>query len=216
MTASFSERLRESAGADWRAATAHRFVAELADGSLAPECFRKYLTQDYAFIETLVTMVGFAVARADGMAAKKRLAGFLGVLTSDENDYFRRAFDAVGVGPEERSRPALSPVTAALRALMLEAGEAGTYADVLSAVVPAEWVYLTWGLARAEARPPQPHYREWIELHSTPAFADFVAWLRAELDRQAEALPAPERQRIEERFRRVVRLEVEFFDQAYA
>jgi thiaminase/transcriptional activator TenA len=211
----FAEDLRQAVAADWAAATGHRFVRELADGSLDAACFRRYLAQDYAFVETLVTTVGFAVARADGMAAKTRLAGFLAVLTSDENDYFQRAFDAVGAGAEERSAPPLSPVTADLRALMLEAGEAGTYADVLSAIVPAEWVYLAWGQAHAEARPPQAHYREWIELHALPEFADFVAWLRAELDRAVQRVSPGARARIERRFARVVELEVAFFDQAY-
>jgi thiaminase/transcriptional activator TenA len=211
----FAEGLRRQAADDWRRATEHRFVRELADGSLDAACFRRYLAQDYAFIETLVTVVGFAVARADSMAAKKRLAGFLGVLTSDENDYFQRAFDAVGASARERRGPPLSPVTAELRDLMLEAGEAGGYADVLSVMLPAEWVYLTWGQAQAEARPAQAHYREWIELHALPEFADFVGWLRAELDRAVAGLTVAAQAAVARRFARVVELEVAFFDQAY-
>jgi len=211
----FTDWLRERSEPDWSAAVGHRFVRELADGSLEEAAFRRYLVQDYAFIETLVTVVGFAVARAPSMAAKKRLAGFLAVLTSDENDYFQRAFEAVRAGPAERTHPALAPVTEILRALMLEAAEAGSYADVLSVMVPAEWVYLTWGSAHAEAAPSQLHYKEWIELHAVPEFAAFVDWLRAELDGLDAEMPAEVRHRIEDRFRRVTALEVAFFDQAY-
>ena len=213
--ARFTDWLKERSEPDWTAATGHRFVAALADGSLEDGDFRRYLVQDYAFIETLVSVIGFAVARAGDMAAKKRLAGFLSVLTSDENDYFQRAFDAVGATAAERTRPALAPATEILRALMLEAAEAGSYADVLSVVVPAEWVYLTWASAHADAAPAQRHYREWIELHALPEFAGFVDWLRGELDALDAGLTDEERARIEDRFRRVVALEVAFFDQAY-
>lgn len=208
--------LRERSEPDWSAAVGHRFVAELADGSLKDTVFRRYLVQDYAFIETLVTVVGFAVARAGGMAAKKRLAGFLALLTSDENDYFQRAFDAVKASPDERTQPVLAPATEMLRALMREAGESGTYADVLSVMLPAEWVYLTWGTAQAQAVPHQLHYKEWIELHAVPEFATFVDWLRGELDGLDREMAPAVRDRVEDRFRRVVALEVAFFDQAYA
>lgn len=207
----FTDWLKARSEPAWTAAVEHRFVAELADGSLADADFRRYIVQDYAFIETLVTVLGFAVARAEGMAAKKRFAGFLSLLTSDENDYFMRAFAAVGAGPTND----LAPVTAELRNVMLEAAEAGTYADVLAVIVPAEWIYLSWASVHAEAAPPQAHYREWIGLHCVPEFAAFVGWLRGELDRVGPALSPLRRVEIEARFRRLVELEVAFFDQAY-
>ena len=171
--------------------------------------------QDYAFIETLATVLGFAIARAPGMAAKKRLTGFLTALTSDENDYFLRAFDALGVAEGERTAPELAPATRDFSALMLAAAEAGTYEDLLAVIVPAEWIYLTWASDQAEAAPIQLHYREWIELHIDPAFAAFVDWLRGELDCLGPTLTEARRQEIESRFQRLVALEVAFFEQAY-
>jgi len=211
----FTDWLRERAEPAWSAACGHRFTVAIADGSLDEAVFRSYLVQDYAFIETLATVLGFAVARAPGMAAKKRLAGFLAALTSDENDYFLRAFDAVGVGEGERTAPGLAPVTQTFAELMLAAVEAGTYEDLLAVVVPAEWIYLTWASEHAAAAPSQLHYLEWIELHIDPAFADFVDWLRSELDAIGPDLDQNRRREIETRFRRLVDLEVAFFDQAY-
>ena len=43
------------------------------------------------------TVLGYAVALAPGVPAKKRFAGFLAAVTSEENDYFLRSFDALGV-----------------------------------------------------------------------------------------------------------------------
>jgi thiaminase/transcriptional activator TenA len=211
----FTDWLRERAEPSWSAACGHRFGTEIADGSLDEAVFRRYLVQDYAFIETLATVLGFAVARAPGMAAKKRLTGFLAALTSDENGYFIRAFDAVGVAEGERTAPELAPVTRDFRAAMLAAAEAGTYEDLLAVIVPAEWIYLTWASEQAEAAPSQLHYREWIELHIDPAFAAFVDWLRSELDCLGPSLTEVRRQEIESRFQHLVELEVAFFEQAY-
>ncbi len=211
--AGFTDWLK--AGADWGRATGHRFTTELSNGSLAESVFRRYLVQDYAFIESLVTVLGFLVARAPGMVAKKRFAGFLAELTSAENDYFLRAFEALGVADANSSTAELLPTTAALSALMAEAANAGTYEDLLAVVVPAEWIYRTWALANREAVPPQPHYLEWITLHTDPAFAGFVDWMIGELDRLGPELSEAGQSRIQNRFQRLVELEVAFFDQAY-
>lgn len=211
----FTDWLRLSTGETWDAATSHRFVDELAAGTLADQHFQPYLIQDYAFIETLVTVIGFAIARAPNMAAKKHWAEFLAVLTSDENDYFQRSFDALGVDPAAREQPTLSPTTERLRAAMLDATNAGTYADVLAVIVPAEWIYLTWASARRDANPPQARYSEWIDLHAVPEFAAFVDWLRGELDAIGPGLPDSQRQSVVRRFHELVELEVAFFEQAY-
>jgi len=211
----FTDWLRHCSEENWSASVDHRFCDEIADGSLSDDAFRTYLIQDYAFIETLVTVIGFAVARAPDMAAKKRWAGFLSVLTSDENDYFMRAFDAVGVSESDYANATMSTTTSRLRNVMLDAANAGSYAEVLAVIVPAEWTYLTWASARADSKPPQARYAEWIELHALPEFAQFVEWIRSELDTLGPSLDTTTRSSVERRFSDVMALEVAFFDQAY-
>lgn len=202
----------------WRAATEHRFVRELAADTLPDEVFRRYLVQDFAFLEALVTLLGHAVARAPSMPAKRRLAGFLAAVTGDETNYFERALAALGASeafaaPE---RIAMNPTTARFRAAMVAAGERGAYGDILAIIVPAEWVYLDWARASPLPRPRRFYLAEWIELHALPAFADFVEWLRSELDREAAAASPEQRRRIAELFRATLELERDFFEAAYA
>lgn len=202
----------------WEAATAHRFVRELGADTLPDDVFRRYLIQDFAFIEALVNLLGYAVARAPAMPAKRRLAGFLAAVTGDETNYFERALKALGAGeafaaPE---RIALGGATARFRALMAETGARGTYAEILAIMVPAEWIYLTWARASPMPGPRRFYLAEWIELHAIPAFADFVDWLRAELDREAATAAPAARDRLAALFRRTLELERDFFEQAYA
>jgi thiaminase/transcriptional activator TenA len=63
--------------------------------------------------------------------------------------------------------------------------------------------------------PKRFYLREWIELHAVPAFADFVAWLRSELDREGAAAAPPMQQRLATLFRTTLELERDFFDAAY-
>jgi thiaminase/transcriptional activator TenA len=211
----FSDWLKARAEPDWSAAVGHRFTVELAEDRLADAVYRRYLVQDYAFIETLVGVVGFAVGHAPSMDRKLAFAGFLAALTGDENDYFQRSFDALGVAAGDRRAPALGPVTGALRDLMLGAAEGG-YADVLAVLLAAEWIYLTWAQAQAGRRPDRFYLREWIDLHAVPEFAAFVAWMRDEMDAVGPALAEDRQAAVEALFRRMAALEVAFFDAAYA
>lgn len=199
----------------WRAAAEHRFVKELGADTLSDAVFRRYLVQDFAFIEALVTLLGHAVARAPGMAAKRRLSAFLAAVTGDETNYFERALTALGAGDVfvAPDRIALADATERFRALMAAAGERGSYAEILAILVPAEWVYLAWARAAPLPGPKRFYLAEWIELHAIPAFADFVEWLRRELDREGVGTAAGER--IAALFRATLELECDFFDAAY-
>lgn len=211
----FSDWLKARTGPLWQRATEHAFTTALADDSLPDDVYRRYLVQDYAFIETLVTVLGHAVALAPGMPAKKRFAGFLAAITSEENDYFLRSFEALGVSQEEWENAELLPPIQTFADLMLDAAQSGNYEELLAVIVPAEWVYLTWAQA---ARPPYPkrfYLSEWIELHDNPDFAEIVGWLRGELDRVGAALSTERQAAAERRFHRLVELEVAFFDAAY-
>lgn len=211
----FSDWLRAGAEPFWSRATEHRFTREIAADTLADEAYGRYLVQDYLFIDVLARLLGHAVAAAPDMPPKTRLAGFLAAVTSDENDYFLRSFEALGLAEADRKQAEAAPVTRRLGDLMLGAARDG-YAECLAVLLPAEWIYLSWASAVADRKPARFYLREWIDLHADPGFAAFVGWLREEMDRHGAAA-APERQdRLAGLFREMAELEVAFFDAAYA
>jgi thiaminase/transcriptional activator TenA len=202
----------------WRAATTHRFVRELGADTLSDDIFRRYLVQDFAFIESLVTLIGYGVARAPTMTAKRRLAEFLAAITGDETNYFERALKALGAA-EAFAAPehvALNATTERFCAQMAAAGERGAYAEILAIIAPAEWVYLAWATAVPKPWPKRFYLAEWIALHALPAFADIVGWLRAELDREAASATPGVRERLAQLFRTTLELERDFFEAAYS
>jgi thiaminase (transcriptional activator TenA) len=155
--------------------------------------------------------VGYGVAQAPTMESKRELAAFLGAITTDEDDYFRRSFEALSVPESTWRDPEMNGTTAAFRDLLLRAGRGGGYAETLAVLVPVEWVYLEWATAVDE--PPEAFYlAEWVELHATPGFESTVGWLRSELDDRGPVLSAGRQEEVERLFRRAVALEVAFFD----
>jgi thiaminase/transcriptional activator TenA len=208
----FTDRLR--AESDWAAAVDNRFTQELGSGTLDDDVFARYLVQDYAFLDELVSLFGRAVADAPTMAAKGRFVDFLATLTDEENDYFERSFAALDVPPATYENPDTTPATAAFRDHLRAAAATGGYAETLAVLVPAEWVYLDWATSVPER--PDPFYlAEWVDLHDNEAFAAFVEWMREELDREGEALSDRRAERVARLFERTVELEVAFFDAAY-
>jgi thiaminase/transcriptional activator TenA len=211
----FSEWLRSTAEPSWTEATEHQFVAELGAGTVDDAVFARYLVQDYAFVTTLADLVGYAAGDAPTTRAKNRLAGFLGTLTSEEDDYFERAFDALSIPPRSRTAPEKTETTAAFEDLLLRAAHEGGYAESLSALLAVEWVYCEWGTAHADADLDRFYHAEWIDLHAVPAFVSFVDWLRDQLDEAGPDLSPRREARVARHFRRAVDLEVAFFDAAY-
>lgn len=207
----FAEGARRAAGADWDAACHHPFTVALGDGRLDPGAMADYLVQDYAFVGTLVSMVGFAIGRAPDISAQGRLAGFLAAVTSEENTYFQRSFEALRVPQPDRRAPRLEPVSQQLIAAMQDAGAKGSYGEILATLLPAEWIYLTWAEAQANKAPDDFYFRDWIELHANDGFRAFVMWLKDETDRAATEAGETERAAMARRFARMVRLEVDFF-----
>ena len=213
--ASFTDWLRERSAPDWSAAVDHRFVHEVGSGTVDDEAFRRYLVQDYAFVGSLASLVGRAIADAPSMAERRRLGTFLGTLTSEENDYFERSFDALDVPEADRVDPERAPVTEAFEDLLGRAAGEGGYEETLAVLLPAEWCYLAWASEVADANPGAFYLAEWIDLHATEDFESFVEWLRGELDRTGPELSPRRQGRVARHFRRTMALEVAFFDAAY-
>jgi thiaminase/transcriptional activator TenA len=161
------------------------------------------------------------------MAAKRPFVEFLETVTDDEDDYFRRSFEALDVPADRWQTPEPTDTTEAFVDLLGRAAREGGYAETLAVIVPAEWIYEAWATAIAEsygdpgtASPSagadlSDPYGEWIDLHAVPSFVEFVAWLRGQLDAVGPELAARREARVRRLFRRTVELEVAFFDAAH-
>lgn len=211
----FSAWLRAASGSVWDAAIAHRFTDALFDGSVPDEVMRTYLVQDYQFVDRFLALLGAAVASADRSSSRIVLGRQLGLLCSEENSYFQRAFDALGVPEADRHDPVRHDVTAAFNALMDEVTYSGVYTYCLTVLTVAEWLYLDWALRAPRDLPENFVHRDWITLHDNPQFREWVGWLRGELDRTGPRLDQSGQQRCRELFVRATELELDFFETAY-
>ncbi|MDX3806261.1 TenA family protein [Bosea thiooxidans] len=211
MSQRFTELLRQASEPVWSAATGHRFVRELLSGTVPDAVMARYLIQDHRFLDAFLTLLGAAVATADSFEARLRFGRFIGMVSGEENTYFLRAFEALGITPSEREQRPDMPATASFKAIMREAAATRSYATTLAVLNVAEWLYLDWAMKAVAPLPQNFVHAEWITLHDNPDFRDFVAFLRAELDRIGPA----EEDQSRDFFLRAVTLERAFFDSAY-
>ncbi|BEJ16576.1 hypothetical protein CspHIS471_0511810 [Cutaneotrichosporon sp. HIS471] len=221
--ASFSKTLRDAYTEKWDASTSHRFVSDLWTGTVPEAVMRRYLSQDYLFVDAFVALMGAAVSHSDSPGSRLAIARQLGMVASDEDGYFVRAltrldpkFQATALSSQEalvgHSRYTPHAATAGFLQLMDEARS--SYAAALTVLLVAEWLYLDW--ATGVSPPPEDWlYAEWIELHRGPAFEAWVQLLRDEFDRVASGAGEEMRKEMQGLFARAVKLELEFFDAAY-
>ncbi|GLW24315.1 aminopyrimidine aminohydrolase [Microbispora amethystogenes] len=204
----FSAWLRDRSEPDWTAVVTHPFAAAISRGTAG---MRRYLEQDFQFVDAFTALLGAAVAAADSFESRVAVGRFLGQTVADtERGYFHRALAAVGGDP---APPVLEPVTIEFRALMDEVRLSQDYPLILAVLCVAEWTYLGWA-TRIPAEGESFVHREWVELHSGPEFEEWVGFLRRELDRLGPGLDESGRARVLDVFRRATALERRFFDMA--
>ena len=211
-TSSFTQWLRARSEPDWTAVINHPFTDALFAGTMPDDRMRSYLVQDYQFVDDFLALLGSALAKADRYASRLAIAGSITALTSDENTYFQRAFDALGVPEADRVDPALDSTTIAFRDLMTEAKASDTYQETLAVLTVAEWTYLEWASRAPAELPPNFVHAEWITLHNNDEFRSWVQWLLAEFDRVGADLSGAERERCLKLFRHATELELSFFN----
>jgi thiaminase/transcriptional activator TenA len=211
MDTACSETLRQENEQAWSLAVKHRFVQELVAGEVPDPVMAAYLTQDYRFFDSFLALIGAAVATTDRPEARLRLAAFAGDLAGDENTYFLRAFEALGVSESQREAVPDASATTGFKSLFREAAATREYAAIIAVLVVAEWLYLDWATRAPQPLPASFVHAEWITLHDNPPFAALVGFLRSELDRVG-----PEQaEQARDYFRRALELELAFFEAAY-
>src|SRR5271168_78707 len=121
MSEHFTETLRATSEPDWSHAVGHRFVEELFAGAVPDAVMARYLIQDHRFLDSFLTLLGAVLTSADTFEAKLRFARFIGMVSGEENTYFLRAFEALGVTEDRRAADPDTQPTAGFNAAALAA-----------------------------------------------------------------------------------------------
>lgn len=198
---STTEGLLERHPAAWRAATRHRFLDGVRDGTLPDGAFATWLAQDYLFVEDLLRFQARLLARAPRHAQAVLAGGLVALeaeLTWFEEQAGLRSLRLVA----DRH-----PTTEEYRAFM--AGLDGKpFAAALTALWALERAYMeAWGSAAPGAEP----YRAFVEHWTVPEFAGYVAGLAVAADRAL----AESDDGVEAAFLETARLEAEFWEMAW-
>ncbi|KWX56560.1 TenA family transcriptional regulator [Mycobacterium sp. NAZ190054] len=148
----------------WAAATRHRFLDSVRDGTITDTDFNRWLVQDAVFVADLLTFQARLLARAP-RPAQSTLAGGCSALVA-ELDWFDAKASGRGI---DMDRPPL-PATLAYRDL-LQRLDSAPYESAITALWVIEKVYLlSWTTASSQSSP----YREFVEHWTDPGFADYV------------------------------------------
>jgi thiaminase/transcriptional activator TenA len=212
MTRRFTETLKDGAAAQWQRMQQHRFVTAIEEDRLPDDVLKRYLMNEYAFVETAIAIFGYALVKAPEMAARRQLSRVINALIEEQVPYFMNAFAVLGMAEADWRTASLPPKAAMLRDGMLGYAAHGSFDDVVTAMLAAEWTYHTWCSRAANREISNPVLRDWVRLHAEPAFASQAEWLRTIVDEIGAAASEEQRKRLSDVFAAALELEIHFHD----
>lgn len=181
----------------------HPFVQGIKDGALPAGAYHRYLAYEGAFVDTAISIFAYATAKAPSLETKRWFIGVQDALARDQMPYFEQSFTELGI---ERDI-AFPPAVRAFDADMLRIARDGDFAEIVTAMFAAEWMYWTWCSAAARYDIRDAHIRRWVDLHAEEAFAAQARWLKGAIDRHASPM---DRDRLSAVFVHVMELEIAF------
>ncbi len=209
------ERLRDGCSDEWRAYVEHRFVREMAAGTLPEAAFRAYLVQDYLFLIQFARAYALAAFKSDRVADMKSAATGLDAILNTEMALHVGFCADWGLSEADMAAAPEHSHNIAYTRYVLDCGMAGDLLDMHVALAPCMVGYAEIG-ARLVADPAtvrdgNPYWR-WIETYAADDFQAVAAEERAMLDRLAARTGVEARfERLQDIFRTATRLEAGFW-----
>lgn len=200
----------------WDDQLQHPFVRGIADGSLPPERFERWVRQDYLYLKEFARVFAWATAKADRLASMSWYAAVLDLTLNTEMALHREYAARFGITEEELEAEEMWPTTRAYTDFLVRTAADGNMAELLAALLPCAWGYAWLGSRLAELqRPADQRYADWIEQYASDEFQDAARWLREETERVAGLVSDAERERLVELFVLSSRYEHRFWEMCW-
>ena len=210
-----TDALYEVARPIWEAQLAHPFVRGIGDGTLDVERFKRWVRQDYRYLEQFARVFAWA-AKADRLESMRWYARVLDLTLNSEMELHRGYASRFGISRDELEREPMWPTTRAYTDFLVRTAADGDLSELLAALLPCAWGYAYLGQSLAAGpRPAEARYAEWIEQYASAEFAEAAAWLRGELDRLGDGLAPASQACLTELFVLSSRYEWQFWEMCW-
>ncbi|MGQ9915822.1 MAG: thiaminase II [Bryobacteraceae bacterium] len=208
----FAEQCRKAAAPVWEKALEHRFLKEMAGGTLPREKFRYYLEQDLLYLREFSRLLLELAAKAPDGAAAQTLARHAAEAIREE-----AALHESMLGRRRQDEPGadMAPTNAAYVNHLRAGVGRGGFLEGMAAVLPCYWIYLEVGKRLEEKGSPVEEYQQWIRQYSGSEYAKSVQEALAIFDAAAAGAPEKERAAAMAAFERSTRYEWMFWEMAW-
>lgn len=212
----FAEECRRAAAPVWEKTLEHRFLRELAAGTLAKEKFRFYLEQDLLYLREFSRLLLELAAKAPEGGAAQMLARHAEEAIREEAALHA---SILGLRKEEREggelRFGMAPANVAyVNHLKASVGRGG-FLEGMAAVLPCYWVYLEAGKKLGQKGSPVEEYQQWIRQYSGAEYERSVKEALAIFEGAARRAGQQEREAARAAFERSARYEWMFWEMAW-
>jgi len=169
--------LRRHCGQAWEAYIGHRFVRELAAGTLAKSEFLAWMVQDYLYLVHYTRAYALLVYKSGTVAQMRSAAAIVHGLLNEEMSLHRQMLAAEGIDEAQLSRTPETLETLAYGRYVLDRAQAGDELDLVVTLSACLAGYGEIGL-RLMADPETIFagnpYRGWIETYGGPVYLGLV------------------------------------------
>ena len=208
--------LRRDAGPEWDAYVGHRFVRQLADGTLPRAEFLAWMVQDYLYVIHYARAYALLIYKSDTVAQMRSAAAIVSGLLNNEMSLHRQQLREAGITEAELDQAPESIETLAYGRYILDRAQTG---DALDLVVTLSACLAGYGeiglrlLADPATRLEGNPYRPWIETYGGAEYNDLVRQGLAGLEEVSLSHGGAARYPLLlKQFRQAVRLEAAFWD----
>lgn len=203
----------------WQGLHRHRFISEIADGTLPLEKFRFFLEQDLMYLREYARCIAMGVVKSGSLEEMASFSSELAATLQREIPNNEKLLgQLIDMGAEDRGgSEAMAPANLAYTSYMTTLGLRGATLEITAALLPCAWSYMEIAQELAPDQNSHEVYGDWIGLYTSPEYVGLVTEMREEFDARVKIEDPNEGRLIglREIFANSSRLERGFWDMAY-
>lgn len=193
----------------------HPFLTGLTDGTLAPDRFAYYVTQDARYLVDYARALAVLAAKATEPQHVAMFARHAAGALEVERELHTALLPELGLDPAAVATTEAAPTSVGYTSYLLATAYGGDFSDGLAAVLPCYWIYSEVGSALLGAGSPDPRYARWIETYGGEEFGLLVTAVLDLVDDVGAAFTPAQEARMHQHAATATRFEWLFWDMAW-